>query len=162
MKKITNIYKFIIEYFKRCKIPTKQVIKEYYPIYLKSHRHPINKAFHFCGNMFILGQILTYFYLGIFKTPLFFIPLPFVMWFEIYIFAWFGHFVFEKNKPATFKANPLLTKICDWKMNYDLLRGKLKWDTRTLFREELMDLSQKPLEHFGEKVGQIEVKEKNK
>ena len=45
--------------------------------------------------------------------------------FVVYPFAWFGHFYFEKNNPAAF-SNPIKAKICDWKMLYDILRGKIK------------------------------------
>lgn len=129
------MFNFIKSYFKRCKIPTKQEIQEYYQKYLLSHRHPGTKVFHFIGNMWVLGSsfsmILRVFSYQEYWWLLF---LPFWMWFGIYFWAWPSHKWIEKNSPATFKANPLLTKICDWKMNYELLTGKLKWDTRTLFR----------------------------
>ena len=46
--------------------------------------------------------------------------LPFV----VYPFAWSGHFLFEHNKPAAFK-NPWLAKLSDWRMLFDILRGKI-------------------------------------
>jgi len=46
--------------------------------------------------------------------------------FIVYPFAWTGHFVFEKNKPAAFK-NPLWAKACDWAMFKDMLMGRIKW-----------------------------------
>ena len=42
-----------------------------------------------------------------------------------YFFAWIGHFVFEKNKPATFQY-PLYSFIGDWVMLKDILIGKIK------------------------------------
>ena len=42
-----------------------------------------------------------------------------------YGFAWFAHFFFEKNKPATF-TYPLYRFIADWVMLKDILTGKLK------------------------------------
>ena len=45
--------------------------------------------------------------------------------FVVYPFAWFGHYFFEKNKPAAF-SDPIKAKICDWIMLYDILRGKIK------------------------------------
>ncbi|HWS40494.1 MAG TPA: DUF962 domain-containing protein, partial [Arenimonas sp.] len=41
-----------------------------------------------------------------------------------YGFAWVGHFVFEKNKPATFK-HPLYSFVSDWIMYKDILTGKI-------------------------------------
>ena len=45
--------------------------------------------------------------------------------FIIYPFAWTGHAVFEKNKPAAW-TNPLWAKACDWVMMRDLLTGKIR------------------------------------
>lgn len=41
-----------------------------------------------------------------------------------YACAWVGHFVFEKNKPASFKQ-PLYSFISDWRMLADVARGNL-------------------------------------
>ncbi|MBY0235069.1 MAG: DUF962 domain-containing protein, partial [Burkholderiaceae bacterium] len=40
--------------------------------------------------------------------------------------AWLGHFVFEKNKPATFRY-PLYSLMGDWVMFKDMLIGKVKF-----------------------------------
>jgi hypothetical protein len=42
-----------------------------------------------------------------------------------YGFAWVGHFVFEKNRPATF-SYPLFSFMGDWAMFKDILAGKVK------------------------------------
>jgi hypothetical protein len=42
-----------------------------------------------------------------------------------YGFAWVGHFVYEKNKPATFK-HPFYSLRADFKMFWDILWGRLK------------------------------------
>ena len=42
-----------------------------------------------------------------------------------YGFAWVGHFVFEKNKPASFKR-PLYSFMGDWVMYKDIWSGKVK------------------------------------
>lgn len=46
-----------------------------------------------------------------------------------YTCAWVGHFVFEKNKPASFKQ-PLYSFISDWRMLSDILRGNLSLKDR--------------------------------
>ena len=52
----------------------------------------------------------------------FLIGAPFI----VYPFAWSGHFFFEKNTPAAW-TNPIKAKVCDWKMTWDTLTGKLEW-----------------------------------
>ena len=39
--------------------------------------------------------------------------------------AWIGHFVFEKNRPATF-THPLYSLMGDWVMYWQILRGKVR------------------------------------
>ena len=41
-----------------------------------------------------------------------------------YAFAWFSHFVIEKNKPATFKY-PLWSFISDYKIMFYMLTGRM-------------------------------------
>jgi hypothetical protein len=43
-----------------------------------------------------------------------------------YGFAWIGHWVFEKNRPATFKA-PLYSLWGDFVMWKDMLVGRVPW-----------------------------------
>jgi hypothetical protein len=43
-----------------------------------------------------------------------------------YGFAWIGHFVFEKNRPATF-TYPLFSFMGDWVMFKDILTGKIRF-----------------------------------
>ena len=45
-----------------------------------------------------------------------------------YSFAWIGHFVFEKNKPATF-TYPLYSLAGDFVMFFHLLTGKEKFSS---------------------------------
>lgn len=120
--------KSVINYFKRLSIPARQEIAQYYPKYLLAHKHPINKMLHVFGNLLTVFCVLCIMY---FMTVSFWsvllVPLvPFI----VYLGAWPGHFVFERNEPATFKVNPLLTKTCDWIMIYQLFTRKIKLDTR--------------------------------
>ena len=43
-----------------------------------------------------------------------------------YVFAWAGHFFFEKNRPATFRY-PLYSFLGDWVMWRDILVGRIKF-----------------------------------
>jgi hypothetical protein len=93
-------------------------LQEYYEYYLSLHDNKICRLLHF------LGQIatITFTIWVLYNWYWYFIPLiPFV----IYPFAWSGHYLFEKNKPAAF-SDPIKAKISDWMMFRDILLGKIK------------------------------------
>ena len=112
-------------------------VRDYYPHYLEAHKHPGNKALHFVGNLFLIVStvglfklfLFTNLFLGFGWIPLVLI-LPAHLVCTIYLFAWPGHLLLEKNKPATWTTSRWITKSCDWVMMKDLMSGKLKWDTR--------------------------------
>ena len=85
-----------------------QSFKEFYPFYLAQHKDPV------CRNLHYLGSILVLFILcvSLFTSNYYLlISLPIVG----YGFAWLGHFMFEKNRPATFQY-PLYSFFADWVM----------------------------------------------
>lgn len=93
--------------------------KEFYPYYLGEHSNRICRALHFIGT-FLLLNLLVYSLTTAQYSLLFLLPIV------GYGFAWVGHFVFEKNRPATFKY-PLYSLFGDFKMFWDLLTGKIKF-----------------------------------
>lgn len=90
---------------------------EFYPYYLNEHRDPRCRALHYTGSLLVLA-LLAYALLSA-QWPLLWL-LPVVG----YGFAWVGHLVFEKNKPATFKY-PFYSLMADWVMLKDWLTGQL-------------------------------------
>ena len=92
--------------------------KEFYPYYLSEHKLKINKILHALGSIY--GLIFLIFV--IFSEQYKLIPIAFLIG---YFFAWIGHFMFEKNKPATFKY-PLYSFIGDWVMLKDIITRKIK------------------------------------
>ena len=92
--------------------------KKFYPYYLSEHKLKINKILHIIGSLLGFIFLIIILYLKNYK----YIPLSFLFG---YIFAWIGHFVFEKNKPATFKY-PIYSFMGDWVMLKDILTGKIK------------------------------------
>jgi hypothetical protein len=73
--------------------------------------------------MHFIGQLITIFFTAfvLYGMHWYLIPLvPFV----IYPFAWSGHFLYEKNKPAAF-SDPVKAKISDWIMFKDILLGRI-------------------------------------
>lgn len=86
---------------------------EFYPYYLSEHSLASNKILHMCGSTF--GLICLFF---LAKTGAwYFFPLGLLIG---YGFAWIGHYIIEKNRPATFKY-PLYSFIGDWRMFFDVL-----------------------------------------
>ena len=91
---------------------------EYYNYYLSLHQ---NK---WCRRMHVIGQLFTLLYVALvlnYQVWVMLLLTPFV----VYPFAWTGHFVFEKNKPAAF-SNPVWAKVCDWIMLKDWILGRLE------------------------------------
>ena len=89
---------------------------EFYPDYLAEHRNTTCRALHFAGSTLVLlclaGLLLTGNLWLLAAMPL-----------CGYSFAWVGHFMFEKNRPATFR-HPLYSLIGDWVMYWQLLSGR--------------------------------------
>lgn len=92
---------------------------DFYPYYLSEHRNRMCRRMHFIGStlavvclalLVVTGQV-QYLLYGLLCG---------------YGFAWIGHFVFEKNKPASFKR-PLYSFFGDWVMYRDIWLGRIKF-----------------------------------
>ncbi|WP_461534771.1 Mpo1-like protein [Spongorhabdus nitratireducens] len=92
-------------------------LKDFYPYYLSQHQHPVCRALHFAGTSF--GLVLAFAAIGTANPWLLLAGII-----QGYIWAWIGHFVFEKNKPATF-TYPLYSFVCDLKMYRDIWLRRL-------------------------------------
>ena len=91
---------------------------EFYPFYLDEHRHRVCRQLHFAGSCIVLLLLLTEL---LTRDAWWLLLVPLVG----YGFAWVGHFVFEKNRPATFQ-HPWYSLLGDWRMFADVLRGKVR------------------------------------
>lgn len=92
---------------------------QFYPFYLSQHRNQTSRRLHFSGSLLIV--LLLIYVLATNEWGL--------LWFAPVIgygFAWIGHFMFEKNKPATF-TYPVYSLLGDWVMFKDMLIGKIKF-----------------------------------
>ncbi len=96
-----------------------QSFAEFYPFYLGEHANPTCRRLHFVGSCLVLAALA---YAILTAQPLYLWLLPVIG----YGFAWVGHFVFEKNRPATFKY-PLYSLMGDWVMFKDILTGKIRF-----------------------------------
>jgi hypothetical protein len=92
---------------------------DFWPYYLQEHAHAGTRAMHYVGTGIFVGLLAA---------------LPFTgRWWIVpaallagYGFAWLGHFVFEKNKPASFKR-PLYSFLGDWAMYRDIWAGRIRF-----------------------------------
>lgn len=91
--------------------------KDFYPFYLSQHANVICRNLHFVGSCIVIGLIIAAIFTS---SPWLLVALPLVG----YGFAWIGHFVFEKNRPATF-IYPLYSLMGDWVMFWQILTGKI-------------------------------------
>jgi len=91
---------------------------EFYPFYLSEHANRTSRRLHFVGSCGVLLLLLVALVAADMRWLLGALACG-------YGFAWIGHFVFEKNRPATFK-HPLYSFIGDWVMFKDILSGKIR------------------------------------
>ena len=91
---------------------------EFYLYYLSQHSKSGTKICHFIGTG-----------LAILNSILFCVDFSFIYFLLIpisgYGFAWFGHFFFEKNHPATFRY-PMYSLQADFLMFWHIIIGKVK------------------------------------
>jgi hypothetical protein len=92
--------------------------EEFWPFYLSQHQNATSRSLHYLGTTIGLVSAV---YLIATQNP-WLIPLCFI---PGYAFAWFGHFAFEKNVPATF-TYPMWSFKADFKMLFCFLTGRLK------------------------------------
>ncbi len=101
---------------------------EFYRFYLTEHRNITSRRLHAVGSsvgIYFFSKAIRqrkakYFVYGLVSG---------------YACAWVGHFMFEKNKPASFKQ-PLYSFISDWRMLSDIVRGNLSLKDRQLDKIE--------------------------
>lgn len=93
--------------------------EEFYPFYLGEHADRISRRLHVVGTLGALAQGLSAIVLrepGLVLSGLA----------TGYGLAWIGHYVFEKNRPATF-SHPLYSLRGDFRMAREVLSGRIRW-----------------------------------
>jgi len=91
--------------------------KEFYPFYLGEHRNRTCRRLHFVGTTLLIIVVIYSLASGQFRW----------LWLTPvlgYGFAWAGHFIFEKNRPATFRY-PVYSLFGDFVMYRDILIGRI-------------------------------------
>lgn len=90
---------------------------DFYPYYLTEHARPINRTMHFIGTSLVIACFVSGVLLRDWRL---FALLPVCG----YGFAWVGHFVLEKNKPATFQY-PIYSLGSDFVMYFHIITGQI-------------------------------------
>ena len=94
-----------------------KTFSDFYAFYLTEHSNQTARRLHFVGTSLAFACVLF----AAFKMLWWYLPAALVFG---YGFAWVGHFVFEKNRPATF-SHPFYSLMGDWRMWWEMLSGKL-------------------------------------
>src|SRR5215813_3331328 len=107
--------------------------REFWPRYLAAHADPRTRALHYTGTTLALAALAT---AALARDWRWLLAAPVVG----YVLAWFGHLVFEHNRPETF-GHPGWSLISDFRMLGLFLSGRLSEELRRVGvpREEQSD-----------------------
>ena len=90
---------------------------EFLTYYLQQHSNPANRRMHAIGTTLGLAVLIAALAMGHPWYALLWLPIA-------YGFAWTGHFLLEKNTPATF-GHPFWSFISDFRMIGLMFTGRL-------------------------------------
>lgn len=94
-----------------------ETYEAFWPYYVGEHRDPACRALHVVGT----GTVLAFVGVAVAaRDPRWLLACPLAG----YAFAWLGHLVFEKNRPATF-TYPLWSLRADFRMFFYTVLGKM-------------------------------------
>ena len=92
---------------------------DFYPYYLSEHSNSISRRLHVIGTSCVIALLLLCLFTKIWVL-LWLLPVI------GYSFAWVGHFIFEKNRPATFR-HPVYSLMGDFKMWWQVVTLQITW-----------------------------------
>jgi hypothetical protein len=92
---------------------------DFYPFYLSEHSNRTCRRLHFVGTTLVLLALAL---AVVDRNAWWLLAAPVAG----YGFAWVGHFVFEKNRPATF-SYPLYSLAADFVLFRDMLIGRIRF-----------------------------------
>lgn len=104
-----------------------ETFAEFWPYYVREHRRPATRAWHFCGTTVALVLLAAAVVMG--------------WWWVLaaallcgYGFAWTSHWAIERNRPATFR-HPLWSLAADFKLWGLTLTGRMGAEARRILAE---------------------------
>lgn len=97
--------------------------RAFWHYYVNEHRSRLNRNLHFVGTSFSLGWVV----LALAFSPWFLLAAPITG----YGLAWVGHFVVEKNQPATFRY-PFWSLLADFQMFALMCAGRMDREVRRM------------------------------
>jgi hypothetical protein len=109
---------------------------DFYPYYLTQHRNPINRAAHYVGTTAVLGAVAI---AAATLHPAWLLLAPLLGYGPAFV----GHFVFEKNKPATFD-HPLWSIRADFRMYFQFVRGRMSRNDQPIRGRTAADPARSP------------------
>lgn len=98
--------------------------KAFWPFYVGEHRNKLNRNLHFLGTSLVIFSSLL---AVVRQEPAYLLGAPVAG----YLFAWFGHFFVEKNRPATFRY-PLWSLIADFQMFALMCLGRMDREVKRM------------------------------
>jgi hypothetical protein len=94
-----------------------QSFAEFWPFYVREHANAANRRMHVIGSLLVIAiavvAVVTARWWLLLALPI-----------AGYGFAWVGHFVLQKNRPATF-TYPVWSFLADFKMLACVLTGRM-------------------------------------
>ena len=93
--------------------------REFYPYYLQQHAHRTSRRLHIFGTLLALAAAVAAVASGHWSWLL-------VVPIAGYLPAWLGHWLFERNSPATFR-HPLYSLRGDFTLLFEVLSGRRRW-----------------------------------
>jgi hypothetical protein len=108
----------------------------FWPFYVQEHKNPLNRRLHFIGTSLALGCVAN---AALRRKPRWLLLAPLAG----YFFAWIGHFLVEKNRPATFKY-PLESLRGDFKMFGLMATGRMNEELQRVLLDAEMAAEKTP------------------
>ena len=94
-----------------------KTMDDFWPFYVREHSRPATRWLHFVGTTTLFIWLIVAL---VRRNP----KLLAMAIISPYAYAWIGHFLIERNRPATFKY-PIKSLLADFKMYGKMWQGRM-------------------------------------